>query len=224
MSIPNNSYWLTAIICFLAASQTLDARELKSVATPDPTLSAALAAVPNENRGRAIFEKRCAQCHQNDAHGLGKQQVPALAGQQYAYLVKQLIDLVSFDRANNTMHEVLVKSGVSDIRSIADVAAYVANLPVNPSPDRGSGLAKSLGKTIFDGACISCHGKGADGNDDLWIPTLRGQHYEYLLKQMQMMADGSRNNVSEDLHRVFTMYAPQELDAVADYISRINDR
>jgi hypothetical protein len=41
---------------------------------------------------------------------------------------------------------------------------------------------------------------------------------------MQMMADGSRNNVSEDLHRVFTMYAPQELDAVADYISRINDR
>ena len=222
MSMPNNNSWITAIICLLATSQTLDAREVKSVATPDLTLSAALAAVPSENRGRAIFEKRCAQCHQNDAHGLGKQHIPALAGQQYSYLVKQLIDLVSFDRANNTMHEVLVKSGVSDTRSIADVAAYVANLPENPSPDRGNGLSMALGKTVFEGACVSCHSKKADGNDDLWIPTLRGQHYEYLLIQMQSMAAGRRNNVSEDLHQIFTAYAPQELEAVADYISRIN--
>ena len=212
---------IVVITCVLAISQPAHARAPRTSPLPDPSLSAAISATPNAIRGQIIFKKRCAQCHQSDAYGSGKQSIPALAGQQYEYLVKQLVDLVDFERANGTMHAVLIQSGVSNTQSIADVAGYAANLPMNPSPDKGDGLQILLGQKIFDGSCISCHDKHAEGNAELWIPNLRGQHYEYLLKQMHTMADGSRNNISEDVHRVFTIYAPSELEAVTDYISRM---
>lgn len=191
-----------------------------NVPQPDLTLSAALAATPDEMRGKDIYNAQCARCHQSDAYGLSAQQVPALAGQQYEYLTKQLIDLIAFERANPTMHDVLRRGGMRDAQSIADVVGYVANLPMNPAPGRGNGKALEQGKRIFDSYCTSCHGRTGEGNADLWAPNLRGQHYGYLVKQMTAMAQSSRSNISEDLHRMFTTYALEEFEAVADYLTQ----
>jgi cytochrome c553 len=97
---------------------------------------------------------------------------------------------------------------------------YVANLPRNPAPQRGPGTALTQGKNIYDGYCASCHGRTGEGNGDLWVPNLRGQHYGYLVDQMQRMARAQRGNISEDLHRMFTTYANEEFQAVADYLTR----
>jgi len=48
--------------------------------------------MPSEQRGKRIFDQNCAQCHQPDAQGRAEQKVPALAGQQYEYLAKQVVD------------------------------------------------------------------------------------------------------------------------------------
>jgi len=188
--------------------------------TPDTTLSAALAATPNEQRGVKLFNKHCAQCHQSDAQGVADRQVPALAGQQYEYLLKQLVDFIDFERANDTMHGVLTQRGTLDAQAIADIVAYVANLPMNTSPSKGDGNALAAGKKIFFDYCASCHDRTAEGNADLWVPNLRGQHYSYLVKQMLMMARAQRSNISDDMHRMFGTYAPEELEAVADYLTR----
>lgn len=219
-ALPHHSR-LIAMACVLTVMGSSDlAGAANKMQGPDLTLSAALAAVPDERRGKKIFEERCAQCHQRDAYGLADRQIPALAGQQYEYLAKQLVDFIDLERASDTMHAMLTQRGMRDAKSIADVVGYVSNLPMNPAPAKGKGDAIEVGRKIFDNACVSCHGKSAEGNPDLWIPNLRGQHYGYLVKQMEMMAQAGRNNISDDLHRMFTTYAPEEFEAVADFLTR----
>jgi cytochrome c553 len=191
-----------------------------SEAAPDVKLSSALAKTPNETRGQRIFEQQCQQCHQADASGTASKKIPALAGQQYEYLLKQVVDFLDLERNNDTMHQQLVRSGVNNATAIADVVGYVANLPRTAGPQQGPGTALAQGKSIYEGFCASCHGRTGEGNGDLWVPNLRGQHYGYLVEQMQRMARAQRGNISEDLHRMFTSYATEEFQAVADYLTR----
>ncbi|MGD9843417.1 MAG: cytochrome c [Steroidobacteraceae bacterium] len=186
----------------------------------DMYLGSALGKQPDETRGQKIFQLHCQQCHQAGAVGLPTQKIPALAGQQYEYLIKQVVDFLDQERANAVMHQQLLRSGLNNATSIADVVGYVANLPMNPAPEQGSGTELLQGKKIYEGFCASCHGRTAEGNGNLWVPNLRGQHYSYLVEQMQRMALAQRSNISDDLHRMFTSYADTEFQAVADYLSR----
>lgn len=211
-----------AVGCLLGVTSISAIAAIKNHAmapAPDATLSATLAKMPDERRGKHLFEQRCAQCHQTDAQGSAQQKVPALAGQQYEYLAKQVVDFLSSERNSDTMHKQLELSGLNNATAIADVVGYVANLPMNAAPERGSGQTVVQGKKIYDGFCLSCHGRSAEGNSDLWVPNLRGQHYSYLVDQMQRMAGAKRTNVSEDLHRMFTSYSKDEFAAVADYLT-----
>lgn len=214
-------HWSIASIFILAAIGSIGSPSAATQAPkPDVTLSAALAAEPDEQRGRKLFEQRCAECHGQDAQGMAARRIPALAGQQYEYLVKQLVDFIDFGRANGAMHGALKQRDVRDAQSIADIVGYVANLQMNPSPEKGKGNSLELGETIFTRDCASCHRKTAEGNADLWIPNLRGQHYGYLVKQLKFMAQNRRNNISDDLHRMFATYADTEFEAVADFLTR----
>ena len=187
---------------------------------PDVYLGSALGKRPDETRGQKIFQQHCLQCHQAGAVGLPAQKIPALAGQQYEYLIKQVVDFLDQERTNAIMHQQLMRSGLNNATSIADVVGYVANLPMNPAPEQGPGNQLEQGKHIYEGFCASCHGRTAEGNGDLWVPNLRGQHYGYLVEQMQRMARAQRGNISEDLHRMFTSYTDTEFQSVADCLSR----
>jgi cytochrome c553 len=208
------------LMCCGGTMQTSVSVARSSGAAPDVKLSSALAKTPNETRGQRVYELQCQQCHQADASGIAAKKIPALAGQQYEYLMKQVVDFLDMERNNDTMHQQLVRSGVNNATAIADVVGYVANLPHNPAPQQGPGTALTQGKSIYEGFCASCHGRTGEGNGDLWVPNLRGQHYGYLVDQMQRMARAQRGNISEDLHRMFTSYANEEFQAVADYLTR----
>jgi len=211
---------VSAISCLVVFTANAISPTHPAAPVRDATLSATLSKMPSETRGKRIFERHCAQCHGMDAFGSAQQKVPALAGQQYEYLAKQIVDFLSFERDSDTMHKQLEHGGLNDATAIADVAGYVANLSPNPAPEKGSGKALELGNKIYQGFCVSCHGRTAEGNSDLWVPNLRGQHYGYLVEQMQRMAGAKRTNVSEDLHRMFSTYSTDEFAAVADYLTR----
>jgi cytochrome c553 len=212
--------WALAAICCVVLLTDSAMAAKQQMAAPDANLSSALGKTPNETRGQRIYEQQCQQCHQPGATGSAAQKAPALAGQQYEYLVKQIVDFLDLERANSTMHQQLARSGLNNATSIADVVGYVANLPRNLAPQQGPGTALAQGKSIYDGYCASCHGRTAEGVGDLWVPNLRGQHYSYLVEQMLGMAMAQRANISEDLHRMFTTYSTEEFQAVADYLTR----
>jgi cytochrome c553 len=47
------------------------------------------------------------------------------------------------------------------------------------------------------------------------------QHYRYLLRELVNIADGSRRNSNADMVKVVKPYSSAELEAVADYMSRL---
>jgi len=216
--------WFAITALALCAAPSLQARSVVQQqnhgvdAGVDVNLGQAMHADPNEARGRRIFERYCQQCHRAKAAGWPEKQVPALAGQQFAYLVKQMVDFLDRARPNDTMHEQAIHSGMLNAQRIADVMAYVANLPPAAPVQTGPGSLLRQGQELYRLGCQSCHGQDARGNADLWAPSLRDQHYSYLLKQMQTMTE--RANISEDLHHVFAAYQPQQLQAVADWLSQ----
>ena len=78
-----------------------------------------------------------------------------------------------------------------------------------------------LGEAIFHEQCASCHEEDARGDDDGFIPSLRDQHYSYLVRQMRSLAASHRLNVDADLVRFLDSFETDERTSVADYLSRL---
>lgn len=187
----------------------------------DHFIHAALELDHNVERGAALYGQHCASCHGPKALGNAAKFIPALAGQRQAYLIKQLADFTEQERDSRDMHDVVSQAGLGEPQAWADVAAYVNGLPVARFPERGDGEGVKLGEAIFREQCASCHEEDARGDDDGFVPSLRNQHYSYLLRQMRGLASGHRLNVDADLVRFIDSLETDELTALADYLSRL---
>ncbi|TYK66545.1 c-type cytochrome [Colwellia echini] len=161
----------------------------------------------------------CSACHGPtgvSASGM----FPNLAGQNDAYIIKQLTDFKSGARNDAMMAP--MAANLSD-EDMADLAAHFSSLPnVNEQAAASSGPAESTGSTvaaspagnveivsstpaaaIYQGdvaagksksaACAACH--GADGNSLAPIyPVLAGQSANYLAKQLEDFKSGDRKD------------------------------
>jgi len=156
-------------------------------------------------------------------NGWGKKDgsFPVIAGQHRKVLLKQLDDIRSRLRENPTMYPFSDPDTIGGEQSVIDVTAYIATMPPDPSPGTGDGSQLALGKKIYQQRCSHCHGKRAMGDDDLLYPKLKGQHYAYLLRQLKWIRDGYRKNSNPDMVTEVKALSNQQLDAVADYLSRL---
>ncbi|MCP4333649.1 MAG: cytochrome C, partial [Gammaproteobacteria bacterium] len=59
------------------------------------------------------------------------------------------------------------------------------------------------------------------GNNAAFYPRLNGQHYAYLLRQINWIRDGYRKNSDPTMVVKVNQLSAIELDAVADYLSRL---
>ena len=171
--------------------------------------------------GAVLYSQHCARCHGIQAQGSAFNVVPALAGQRRAYLVKQLADFIELERDGSDMHRVIPRAAVAEPQSWVNIAAFLNRLPVVASPEHGDGTGVNLGEAIFREQCASCHDKDARGDNEGFVPSLRDQHYSYLLQQIRSLAAWRRRHVDEDLVRFLDSLEPDELTAVADYLSRM---
>ena len=172
-------------------------------------------------RGKSIFRRQCRQCHGADALGDRTRAIPALAGQRQAYLIRQLADFAEQDRDSAEMHGVMTRAWLRQPQAWADLAAYLNGLPVNVTPERGDGKWLELGEGVYREQCASCHEEDARGDDDGFIPSLRNQHYSYLLRQMHGLADDHRRNVDQELVLFLANLKEDEQKGLADYLSRM---
>jgi len=186
----------------------------------DRATMTALSLDAHVKHGRALFIAQCASCHGRTGYGDSSRSIPALAGQRFAYIVRQLANFSGDERENDTMRHVVTRPNMRGAQSWADVAAYVSRLPANPAAETGDGINLALGRGIFHEQCASCHQSDAGGDQDGLVPALKGQHYSYLLGQLRQLAADRRHNVDEDLLRFVQSLDEHEMQGVADYLSR----
>ena len=173
------------------------------------------------HHGAKLYAQHCSNCHGPDAFGNPVRAIPSLAGQRRAYLIRQLADFSEQERESEQMHAAVAREELTQPQSWADLAAYLNSLTPAAFQETGDGEAVELGEAIFQEQCASCHEEDARGGDDGFIPSLRSQHYSYLLQQMLGLASWHRNNVEPDLVRFLGSFEADEMTAVADYLSRM---
>jgi cytochrome c oxidase cbb3-type subunit 3 len=181
----------------------------------------ALQLEPNVERGGLLFAEHCAQCHGSDAVGRATFGSPSLAGQRRAYTIKQLADFAELERKSDVMHRVVSRPPVAEPQAWADLAAYLNSLAPTSASKTGDGRQMALGKTIFLEQCASCHQEDGRGDDDGFVPSLRNQHYSYLLRQIRNITASHRTNIDEGMVRFLDELDKKESAAVADYLSRM---
>ncbi len=170
----------------------------------------------------------CAACHGRFAEGNPALNAPALAGQQAAYLQRQLRNFRAGQRGaherdlpGKQMRAAVAVLG--DEAAVAAVAGHLAGLPkttVKPSP--GADLRN--GNNLYHGKCGACHGGKAEGNAALSAPRLAGLDAAYLKRQHRNFREGVRGAHAEDRYgRQMSLMAnvlatEQDLDDVVAFI------
>ncbi len=180
----------------------------------------ALGLTPDLENGRDVYEV-CSACHQPNGWGLTDGTFPQIAGQHRDVLIKQLADIRALNRDNPTMYPFALPQEIGGPQSIADVAAYIQKLPMNPENGVGPGTDLEKGKQLYADNCVRCHGDQGQGDDAKYYPRIQGQHYAYLLRQYNWIKEGKRRNANPDMVKQIQNFSDADTVAVLDYVSRL---
>jgi cytochrome c553 len=209
-------------IFFAAAVLMAAAGAGASEESVDRATQSAMSLDVHPDRGASQFARYCATCHGPLAQGDAGKGIPALAGQRFAYLVRQLANFAGGERDSGAMHAVLSRQELQEPQTWVDVAAYLNKSRLSPGTQTGDGTRLALGRGIFRGQCATCHRADARGGSDGFVPSLRNQHYRYLVNQLHKLGEGYRHNVDESLVRFLGSFDDDDIRATADYLSRLH--
>lgn len=179
-----------------------------------------LALTPNVERGRAVY-LTCAVCHLPEGWGSVDGMYPQIAGQLRTVVIKQLADFRAGNRENPLMYPFSVPGISGGPHELADVAAYVAALPMTASNGLGSGTDLTLGESLYGEHCADCHGAAGEGDEAEHIPAIAGQHYAYLMRQFDAIRSGQRKNADSKMTEEIQGFSAEQQQAVMDYTSRL---
>jgi len=168
----------------------------------------------------------CAGCHGVD----GNSPVPAfpkIAGQNEAYMVKQIKDFkTNTDRQNAIMLGMVAALTEEDA---ADIGAYFQSQSIKAAaPFDAEQLA--AGREMYKGgdmqkgipACQACHGPTGAGTAGIGYPQLGGQYVDYTLLQLNAFKNGTRKNDDKMLMRsIVEKMSDADIAAVANYIASL---
>ncbi len=183
-------------------------------------VEAALQLTPNLDNGKGVF-KTCAVCHLPEGWGTPDGGYPQIAGQLESVIIKQLADIRARNRDNPTMRPFTSPRLLGGPQEIADVAAYISQLPMNPANGIGPGNDLAYGEQLYRENCTDCHGEAGEGNGKDHIPAIRGQHFSYLLRQFEWIRINKRRNADPKMVKQIRNFTPRDEYAVLDYVSRM---
>ena len=178
---------------------------------------------PNLQHGAELYQT-CAACHGPDGRGTDDGEIPAIAGQHGSVLLKQLTDFRHDQRWNERMQNFTDRHHLPGAQDLTDVAAYIAYLPRFPPSAKGIGDGRDLGEgaSVYFRKCERCHGPLGQGDLLRNRPRLAGQHYLYLLRQLQETAANRRPGMGHAHVDMLKDVSPEQLRGVADYLSRVS--
>ena len=214
------------IAALLAVSSV--ALSAAAYAAEGPTPAAPVASAPDAAKGAALYATgdaaraipACVSCH-GDAGNSTIATNPKLAAQHEAYIVKQLTNFKSGERANAIMGPYAKQLTDDEMRNLA---AYLSAQALKPSAAKNKDTV-DLGKKIYRAgikdknvpACAGCHGPAGAG-----IPAqfarIGGQHADYTEAQLSGFNGGTRAN-NPIMTTIASRLSPTEIKAVADYVA-----
>ena len=168
----------------------------------------------------------CGGCHGFDGNS-PIATYPKLAGQNEAYIVKQVKDF----KANTTRQNAIMLGMVAAVsdEDAADIGAYFQAQSLSQAATFDEAKA-AAGRELYKGgnlqtgipACQACHGPTGSGTAGIGYPQLGGQYVEYTLAQLKAFKDGTRSNDDKELMRsIVEKLSDEDMDAVANYIASL---
>jgi cytochrome c553 len=168
--------------------------------------------------GKAAVCQACHGANGNSANG----QWPSLAGIGADYIAEQLQSFKDGKRSNPIMMPLAAPLSPQDM---ADLGAYfdtLVNTGLEADPSywqAGEKLYRGGDKDRGIPACMACHGPTGAGNEPGKFPALRGQHSEYIVKQLNDYVSGARPPGPGGIMPVIAKrLSPEDMRNLASYV------
>ncbi|RRS31692.1 MAG: hypothetical protein OI74_13495 [Gammaproteobacteria bacterium (ex Lamellibrachia satsuma)] len=174
---------------------------------------------PDIDNGREVY-RICAVCHMPEGLGTEDGYYPQIAGQHSTVIIKQLADILARNRDTPTMFPFTILENLQP-QEFANVAAYLAGLPMTRDNGLGPGTDLEHGKRLYEENCIDCHGENGEGTNNDYMPLIQGQHYNYLVRQFEWIRTGKRRNADEKMVEQIQGFTDRNISAIMDYTSRL---
>ena len=172
-------------------------------------------------KAETIVNQVCAGCHAVDGNSASPAN-PKLAGLNYEYINKQLLNFKSGERKSAVMSGMVAPLTPDDMKNLA---AYFSAQQPKEAKAKDQALAL-MGQKVYRGgvqgtgvpACASCHGAQGQGIP-AQFPRLAGQHTDYIYTQLNKFRTGERANDGAKMMRtIAAKMTDSDMMAVATYI------
>lgn len=207
---------LLGAVCLIAAGSAANA-----TSPTNSEYKAALALTPNLENGARIY-RVCVACHGAEGWGNTSGAYPQIAGQLATVVIKQLADIRAGNRDNPIMRAFTSNRVLGGAQDIADVAAYIAQLPMTDNNGRATAIHEKLGAELYKNECSDCHGDDGEGDSQEHIPALHGQHYHYLVRQFNWIRNGRRKNADPEMVKQIKRFSATDVSAVMAYAANLS--
>ncbi len=195
-----------------------------ATAGEDKETAEAIKLKPNLDNGRELYEV-CAACHIGEGWGTEDGTMPSLAGQHPYVTIKQLADIRAKNRDNATMYPFALPKSIGGTQGMADVAAYIATLKMNPKNGVGPWAEATpefkQGEKLYKENCAKCHGEKGEGRNEKYYTRLQSQHYKYMLRQFEEIKSGKRRNADPEMVKQIKGFSEKDMQLVVNYASRL---
>jgi len=190
-------------------------RAVAHIAVVSAALFAAVAQAQDVEAGRKKAEA-CFACHGVNGNSTVPQ-FPILAGQTARYLYLQLKDFKEGRRAEPTMDPFVKNLSREDMFDIA--AFFAAQKPRSPEFKPDAAKAARGQKKAEETLCTMCHLGGFKGQNE--IPRVAGQHYAYVVKQLQDFKHMRRTNDAGNMTSVSKTLSDQDIEDLGHYLAAL---
>jgi cytochrome c553 len=158
----------------------------------------------------------CAECHGQDGNSTDPQ-YPILAGQTWRYVYIQLRDFQEGRRKDPQMSPKAAGLTRDEMMALGNWYAAQKRTPngFKADPAKTSAGQKKADEVL----CPMCHLGGFAGQNE--IPRVAGQHYQYIVKQLQDFRAKTRTNDAGNMTSIAATLSDQDIDNLANYIANL---
>jgi len=199
--------------------QAMDEQNQEKKVYP-PEFIEAISLQSDLENGKKLY-RGCVSCHGPEGWGTKSGTYPQIAGQLKSVIIKQLADFRAGNRDNPIMRAFSSSRALGGPQEIADVAGYIANMPMTTDVDLGPRPSGDEGKIMYDEKCGKCHGKQGEGEPVDHGPALHAQHFSYLKRQFDWIRTERRRNADPKMTKQIKNMGLREELEILSYTARL---